>query len=72
MPPKQKPPTQEQAITIIAGALAIGASAQATATSLSASLGVPAPSLLALLILSESRPIQHFGVPTLPSATASA
>lgn len=72
MPPKQKQPTQAQAIAIIAGALAVGASAQATANALTKPLGIPVPSLLTILLIAMSRPIPHFGVPTLPSATASA
>ncbi len=72
MPPKQKQPSEGEAITIIAGALAVGASAQTTANTLAPLIGVPVPSLLPILLIATSRPIPHFRVPTLPSATASA
>lgn len=67
--PKKKP-TQAEAVTIIAGALAIGASAKATATSLSPLLGIPVPILLPILLLAMSKPMTY-GIATLPSASAS-
>lgn len=68
---QQPPPPKSDAtlITIIAGALAINASAQATATTLSPLIGIPVPSLLLVLLLSESKP-PTYGIATLPSATA--
>jgi len=69
--PKQKrKPNEAQAVTIIAGALAIGASVQATATTLSAALGIPVAVLSPILTIAMSRPI-HYGIITLPSAGAS-
>lgn len=67
---KEQELSEAEAIAIIAGALALGATAQATATSLSPLIGVPVPSLLPILILAMSRPV-NFGIATLPSATAS-
>lgn len=75
MPPRQRnkqQPSEAEAITIIAGALAIGATAQATANTLSPILGIPVPDLLPILLIAMSKPVVDYGIATLPSATATA
>jgi hypothetical protein len=67
----QQGPTEAEAVAMIAGALAIGASAQATAATLSPHLGIPVSILLPLVLLAQSKPVTY-GVATRSPETASA
>lgn len=77
MPPRQKQQQQQkkqlsdaEKVALIAGAIAIGASAQKTAELLAPQLGIPVKTLVFVLLIAMSKPV-NYGVVTLPSATAS-
>ena len=68
---KQQQPSESEILTIIAGAIAVGATAEATANRLSATIPFSKAILLPILVIAMSKPV-NFGVATIQSATASA